>query len=153
MTPGQSTAPETTPRVAAEAFAPAADDPWRAERFVDRYETSGFEILVGRSAAENDRLSLREARPTDVWLHAAGYAGSHVVVRAREGKTGEVPREVIEQAALLAIRHSKARNAGGKVPVHICRGRDVSKRRGAPPGQVVLARYDTLRIYPRDPGA
>lgn len=118
---------------------------------MDIVERDGFEILVGRSARENDRLSLREARPDDLWLHAAGYAGSHVVVRAVEGTTGEVPAVVVEQAARLAIWHSKARGAGGKVAVHLCRARDVSKRRGAPAGQVVLRAYDTVKVYPRDP--
>lgn len=118
---------------------------------MDVHEADGFEILVGRSARENDRLTLREAGATDLWLHAAGYAGSHVVVRAREGKTGDVPAAVMERAAQLAVWHSKARTAGGKVPVHVCRGRDVSKRRGAPPGQVVLRDYQTLRVYAREP--
>lgn len=118
---------------------------------MDVIEEDGFEILVGRSARENDRLSLREARPDDLWLHAAGYAGSHVVVRAKEGKTGEVPREIVEHAAQLAIWHSKARGAGGKVHVHLCRARDASKRRGSPAGQVVLRDYETLRVYPKEP--
>lgn len=119
---------------------------------MDIIERNGFEILVGRSARENDRLSLREARPDDLWLHAAGYAGSHVVIRSTEGKTGEVPRDIIEHAGQLAIRHSKARGAGGKVAVHLCRARDVSKRRGSPAGQVVLRDYETLKLYASEPG-
>lgn len=110
----------------------------------------GFEILVGKGARSNDRLTLKEARPDDLWLHAAGYAGSHVVVRARGGKTGEVPSAVVEDAAQLAVWHSKARDAGGKVAVHVCRARDVGKRRGAPPGEVTLRSYDTVRVYSRD---
>lgn len=104
---------------------------------------------MGRSARDNDRLSLRVARPRDLWLHASGYAGSHVVVRALEGPTGEVPRHVMERAAELAAWHSKARGAGGKVAVHVCRGADVSKPRGAPPGQVRLKRYETVKVYAR----
>lgn len=112
-------------------------------------ELDGFEILVGRSARDNDRLTLRVARPRDLWLHASGHAGSHVVVRAAEGNTGEVPKHVVERAAELAAWHSKAREAGGKVAVHVCRASDVSKRRGAPAGQVRLKRYDTVKVYPR----
>lgn len=115
-----------------------------------RLELDGHEILVGRSARDNDRLTLRVARPRDLWLHAAGYAGSHVVVRALEGVTGEVPRHVVERAAALAAWHSKARDAGGKVAVHVCRASDVSKPRGAPPGQVRLRRHDTMRVYARE---
>ena len=115
-----------------------------------RVELEGFEILVGRSARENDRLTLRVARPRDLWLHAAGFAGSHVVVRAVEGPTGEVPKEVMERAAELAAWHSKARGAGGKVSVHVCRASDVSKPRGAPAGQVRLKRHETVKVYARE---
>lgn len=118
---------------------------------MDIVEKDGFEILVGRSARENDRLSLREARPDDLWLHAAGYAGSHVIIRAVVGRTGEVPRAVVEHAAQLAIWHSKARGAGGKIPVHVSRARDVTKRRGAPAGQVMLRDYETVKVYAKAP--
>ncbi|MFW5950799.1 MAG: NFACT RNA binding domain-containing protein [Gemmatimonadota bacterium] len=117
---------------------------------MDTFDAGEFEILVGRSARENDRLTL-EADTTDLWLHAAGYAGSHVLIRARQGKTGEVPHDVVERAATLAVWHSKARAAGGKVAVHVSRARDVSKRSGAPAGQVVLRQYETVRVYPREP--
>jgi predicted ribosome quality control (RQC) complex YloA/Tae2 family protein len=122
---------------------------------MDIIEADRFEILVGRSAAENEQLSLGEARPTDLWLHAAGYAGSHVIVRARDGRTGEVPTAIIEHAARLAVWHSKARTAGGKVAVHLCRARDVGKRSGSPTGQVTVRRHDTVKVYApaREPGA
>lgn len=114
------------------------------------YERGGFQILVGRGAQENDRLSLQVAEPQDLWLHAAGYAGSHVVIR-RPDASVEVPRDVIETAAQLAAWHSKAREAGGKVDVHLCEARDVSKRKGAPAGEVVLRRWARVRVYSRNP--
>lgn len=119
---------------------------WRA------VEAEGYEILVGRGARENDALTFGEASPRDLWLHAAGYAGSHVIIRMPEDGD-DVPAAVIERAARLAAFHSKARNARGKVDVHVCRVADVRKRRGAPTGQVELRRYDTVRVYPRDPDA
>ena len=106
------------------------------------------EILVGKGARENDQLTFRVASPRDWWLHASGFAGSHVVVRVPE--SGEVPRSVLERAAELAAFHSKARDAGGKVAVHVCRAADVRKERGAPAGQVMLKRFDVLRVYPRE---
>lgn len=111
-------------------------------------EVDGFEILVGKGARENDHLTFRVARPRDLWLHAAGYAGSHVVVKLPEG-VDDAPRAVIERAAELAAWHSKAREARGKVAVHLCRAGDVRKRRGAPAGQVELKRFETVRVYPR----
>lgn len=112
-------------------------------------ELDGFEILVGKSARDNDHLTFKVARPRDVWLHAHGFAGSHVVIRHPDG-TGEVPRRVIERAAELAAWHSKARGARGKIAVHVCRAADVSKGRGAPAGQVLLRRFDTVKVYPRE---
>jgi predicted ribosome quality control (RQC) complex YloA/Tae2 family protein len=114
----------------------------------DVLQVDGFEILVGRSARDNDELTFRIARPRDYWLHAAGHAGSHVVVRVPED-SDDVPRTVLDQAAAWAAWHSKARNARGKVDVHVCRAADVRKPRGAAPGSVELRRYETLRVYPR----
>jgi predicted ribosome quality control (RQC) complex YloA/Tae2 family protein len=112
-------------------------------------EVNGYEVLVGRSARDNDELTFRVARPRDLWLHAAGHAGSHVVIRVSESGE-EVPRDVIERAAAYAAWHSKARNARGKVEVHVCRAADVRKPRGVPAGTVELRRYDVVRVYPRE---
>jgi predicted ribosome quality control (RQC) complex YloA/Tae2 family protein len=111
-------------------------------------EVEGFRILVGRSAAANDDLTLRVARPNDLWLHAAGCSGSHVVVAVPRG-VDVVPARVVERAAELAAFYSKAKDAGGKVPVHLCRASDVRKERGAPAGEVRLRRYRAVKAYPR----
>jgi predicted ribosome quality control (RQC) complex YloA/Tae2 family protein len=116
-----------------------------------RLEIEGFEVLVGRSARDNDELTFRVARPRDLWLHAAGHAGSHVVIRTPDDGS-DVPRSVIDRAAAWAAWHSKARNARGKVDVHICRAADIRKPRGAPAGSVELRRHDTVRVYPRAAG-
>jgi predicted ribosome quality control (RQC) complex YloA/Tae2 family protein len=111
-------------------------------------EVEGFEVLVGRGARENDALTFGVASARDLWLHAAGYAGSHVIIRMPE-HIDNVPRSVIERAAQLAAWHSKAREARGKVEVHLCRVADVRKPRGAPPGQVEIRRWEGVRVYPR----
>jgi predicted ribosome quality control (RQC) complex YloA/Tae2 family protein len=108
----------------------------------------GFEVLVGRGDAENDELTFGVAEPHDFWLHVAGPAGSHVVVRNPE-KLDELPRAVVERAAELAAWHSKARAARGKVEVHLCRVSDVSKPRGFAPGEVRLRTWKSVRVYPR----
>lgn len=116
----------------------------------DTHEIDGYEVLVGQSAKDNDRLTFKVAAPLDLWLHVGGGTpGSHVVVRNPEG--GEVPRPVVKRAAELAVRHSKAKNARGKVDVHVCRACDVSKPRGAKPGSVHLKRYDSVKVYAPGP--
>ena len=111
-------------------------------------EFEGFEILVGKGDAENDRLTFGVAEPRDIWLHVAGPAGSHVIVR-NPLELDELPPPVLERAAQLAAWHSKARGAKGKVEVHVCRVADVRKPRGFAPGQVQLKRWDSMRVYPK----
>jgi predicted ribosome quality control (RQC) complex YloA/Tae2 family protein len=112
-------------------------------------EFEGFSILVGKADSDNDRLTFGIAAPRDFWLHVAGPAGSHVVVR-NPLELDELPRPVLERAAELAAWHSKARGARGKVEVHVCRVADVRKPKGFAPGQVLLKRWDAVRVYPRD---
>jgi predicted ribosome quality control (RQC) complex YloA/Tae2 family protein len=117
------------------------------ESLMKTEQFEGFEILYGTSAAQNDRISTELAEPDDFWLHAAGYAGSHVVVRNPD-KLRALPREVEKYAAGLAVAHSKARTARGKIEVHLAWARDVKKPRGFPPGKVLLNSYRSLKVYP-----
>ena len=107
----------------------------------------GFEILVGRGDAENDRLTFGVAEPRDFWLHVAGAPGSHVVIRNPDNLE-DAPPAVVERAAQLAAWHSRARKAG-KVEVHLCRIADISKPRGFAPGEVRLKQWRSLKVYPK----
>lgn len=115
-----------------------------------RLDVEGFEVLVGKGDAENDRLTFEVAEPRDWWLHVSGYSGSHVVVRNPDDLAA-LPPAVLVRAAELAAWHSKARGAR-KVEVHVCRVADVSKPRGFEIGKVQLRRWASLRVYPRDAG-
>lgn len=109
-------------------------------------DVDGWEVLVGRSAEDNDYLTFRVAHPKDLWLHVAGGTpGSHVVLRHREGLTP--PRDVVEKAAQLAAWYSKAR-AAGRVEVHCCRAADVSKFRGAAAGKVQIRHFTKVKVRP-----
>ena len=106
----------------------------------------GMIVLVGRTARDNDVLSLRLAAPRDFWFHVAGDSGSHVVVRNPEN-LDTLPRETRKFAAGLAAGYSKARR-GGKVAIHMARAGDVSKPRGLAPGKVHLRRFTTVHSGP-----
>lgn len=106
--------------------------------------TEGFEILVGRNNVQNDRLTLKTAKATDVWLHTQGIAGSHVIIRT-EGK--EVPEQTLFEAAQLAAFHSKGRTSS-QVPVDYVAVKFVKKPAGAKPGMVIFTNNRTLFVAP-----
>jgi predicted ribosome quality control (RQC) complex YloA/Tae2 family protein len=103
---------------------------------------SGARILVGRSAADNDALTLRWARGNDLWLHARGVQGAHVVVP----EPGDSPdsRALID-AALLAAHFSSARGADA-VEVAWTRRKHVRKPKGAAPGSVTVTQEKVVRV-------
>ncbi len=106
----------------------------------------GMVILVGRTAADNDILTLKLGSPRDFWFHVSGESGSHVVVRNPDN-LDSLPRETKRLAAALAAGYSKARR-GGRLAVHMARCRDVSKSRGMVAGKVHLSRFETVRATP-----
>lgn len=109
-------------------------------------DVDGWVVLVGRSASDNDYLSLKVAKGRDLWLHVGGGTpGSHVVVRNETG--GDPPREIIEKAAQLAAWYSKARGAP-RVEVHYCRASHVSKEKGSPAGQVRIKDFKRIKVVP-----
>ncbi len=130
---------------------PGPTDPeqgvWQGRSVARRFTSpDGWTVLVGRTASDNDVLSVKLAAPKDFWFHVAGQPGSHVVVRNPE-KVDRLPRETERFAAGLAAGYSSARR-GGRVSVHAARGEDVSKPRGLAPGKVALRRHKTLRVEP-----
>lgn len=102
--------------------------------------SDGLEILVGRSNMQNDELTFKLARRTDLWLHVQKLHGSHVVLRT-DGI--EPPLRSIEEAASLAAYYSQGREAG-KIPVDITQIRFVKKPAGALPGAVLFTDYSTV---------
>jgi predicted ribosome quality control (RQC) complex YloA/Tae2 family protein len=115
---------------------------------VRRYVSSdGFEILVGRTSRDNDHLTFKIAKPNDLWLHAADYGGSHVVVRNATRK--DVPHRTIIEAAQLAAQFSQARK-DPKVDVHYTERKFVSKPRGSAPGLVRMTRFKNITVAPKE---
>ncbi len=104
----------------------------------------GFTILVGRNNLENDRLTLRTAKGSDIWLHTKNIPGSHVIV-VTEGQTP--PDRTLEQAAILAATHSKAAESV-QVPVDYTAARYVKKPSGAKPGMVIYTDNRTAYVNP-----
>ena len=111
-----------------------------------RYRSSdGYEVLVGRSARDNDQLTFRVARPNDLWLHAGDYPGSHVIVR--NSSRSEIPHRTIIEAAQLAAKFSQA-SKDAKVAIHYTRRKFLSKPKGAAPGLVRMSSFKTITVEP-----
>ena len=111
----------------------------------------GSAILVGRSGRSNDELTFDLARPHDLWFHASGVPGAHVVLRVVSGETADEGE--IRDAAELAAYYSKARESTS-VDVIATERRNVSRIKGAPRGLVKLSpagETRTLRVVPRRP--
>lgn len=103
---------------------------------------NGYQIWMGKSAKSNDEL-LRASSKNDLWFHAKGVTGSHVLIR-RSGQ--EFSSAVIEFAAQLAAIHSKAKHQGF-VPVQMAPRKFVSKPKGAEPGEVLVQREQVIDVY------
>ena len=101
---------------------------------------AGYEILVGRSNMQNDTLTHKTARRTDLWLHVQKIHGSHVIIRCMDTIPDE---QTILQAASLAVYYSQGRS-GGKVPVDYTQVRHVRKSPGGLPGMVFYTDYETV---------
>ncbi len=106
-------------------------------------------VLAGRTDADNDRLSIKLAKPNDWWFHVRGMPGSHVVLQCRAGE--EPDKNTLKMAAAIAAYHSKART-GGIVPVSGTRARYVTKPRGAKPGSVQIRKETVFKVRPGLPG-
>jgi predicted ribosome quality control (RQC) complex YloA/Tae2 family protein len=104
-------------------------------------------IFVGRSPQGNADLTFRAARPNDLWFHARGVPGAHVILRIDGGRKAEVVE--LERAAALAALNSKARDAE-KVEVDFTERKHVRKQRGAAPGLVWYTGARTLLVAPSE---
>ena len=97
----------------------------------------GIEILVGKNATQNDRLT-GSARPDEMWLHAKDMPGSHVIIQAE----GDIPEQTLREAAQLAAWYSKGQRSS-MVPIDYTRRKYVKKPGGAAPGKVIYTHQKT----------
>jgi len=114
------------------------------DRWSRRFEASnGTEIRVGKGAMANDRLTFTGAKGDDIWLHARGTAGAHVILRNAKGRSPHP--DALLDAAILAAHYSSAKNEG-KVEIIYTEARHVKKTKGAPAGQVGVSKSKTLLV-------
>ncbi|MCS7228957.1 MAG: NFACT RNA binding domain-containing protein [Candidatus Kryptonium sp.] len=107
----------------------------------------GFEVWVGKDAKSNDLLTLKFSDKEDLWFHARGVRGAHVVL-----KTGrrQPSKKAIEQAGGIAAYFSEAKTSS-LVPVIVTKRKYVRKPRGAPEGSVIVEREEVIMVEPKLP--
>ena len=109
--------------------------------------TDGYTIWCGRNNKQNDRLTLKQARPYDIWFHTKDFPGSHVILETNGTPLDDLPVRAVEEAAMIAAYNSRARSAA-LVPVQYTEARGIKKPGGAKPGMVVFDHYFVLYITP-----
>jgi len=113
-----------------------------------KFKEGKYEIWIGKNAKSNDKLT-SHAHKEDVWLHARGVGGSHVVIRM--GNTKDYPpQRVFLKAASYAAYYSKARGMKA-APVMYTKVKYVRKPKGAAPGAVVVEREQVEMVPPMKP--
>jgi predicted ribosome quality control (RQC) complex YloA/Tae2 family protein len=110
----------------------------------------GFKVYAGKSSENNDLLTVKFAKPNDLWFHARGSSGSHVVLKVGSG-SGNPTKKAIEQAASIAAYYSKMKNARN-VPVAMTEKKYVRKPKGVPAGTVVIEKEKVIFVKPGLPG-
>jgi len=108
----------------------------------------GYEVWVGKNSANNDLLTMKYAKPNDLWFHVRGASGSHTILKVHGSE--KPPKESIRQAASIAVYYSKMRKAG-TVPVAYCERKYVRKPKGAASGSVHLEREVVIFVEPKLP--
>ena len=101
-----------------------------------------FDIYVGKNNIQNDELTLKFARPRDIWMHTKNIPGSHVIIVAN-GQT--IPDTTLNEGAMLSAFYSKAKNSS-KVPVDYTEKKNVKKPNGSKPGFVIYETNKTAYI-------
>jgi predicted ribosome quality control (RQC) complex YloA/Tae2 family protein len=119
----------------------SSDEEGRRSPFRE-FERNGYRIYVGKDAKNNEALTFGFAKPNDVFLHARGASGSHVIIR---NSSREYPqKEILQFAASIAAHYSKARSSG-VVPVAYTMRKFVKKAKGKP-GAVLLDREEVIFV-------
>ena len=117
------------------------------QRLMSTKSSDGFTIIVGRNKQENDVLISRLTQPLDIWLHAQGLEGAHVVIKLPNKK--DPPQTTLKEAAQIAARFART-GLGGKVKVVYTYGKYVRKIAKDKPG---LVRYENERTLEVDTAA
>ncbi len=105
--------------------------------------SAGLTIMVGKSGKDNHQLTFHVAKGYDMWFHATGAAGAHVVVRLERGKDID-EQTLLDAATLAAMNCPSAKDP--KVEVTYTKVKNVHPIKNAPPGKVSVSNVKTILV-------
>lgn len=129
-------------------FGYGVEDDSQATSPYRKFKEGKYEIWIGKNAKSNDELTTL-AHKEDIWLHARGVGGSHVVIRMGN-QQDYPPKTVILKAASYAAYYSKAKGMKS-APVIYTKRKYVRKPKGAAPGAVKVEREQVELVPPLNP--
>ena len=112
-----------------------------------KYKIDDYTLLVGRNNKENDYLTLKYAKKTDLWFHTKDIHGSHAILQLNPNQFPD--DTILTRCAEITAFHSKAKNSSN-VPVDFCEVKFVKKPNGAKPGMVIYSSNKTLYVNPKN---
>ena len=112
-----------------------------------KFEINNFILLVGRNNKENDYLTLKYAKSTDVWFHTKDIHGSHGILLTNKTELSNIDTSALEKAAQIVAYHSKAKESEN-VPVDYTLVKYVKKSNGSKPGMVIYTNQKTIYVKP-----
>mgnify|MGYP001623879390 FL=1 len=112
-----------------------------------KYKIENYTFLVGRNHTENDYLTLKYAKKTDLWFHTKDIHGSHCILVLNNGPLPD--NDILVKCAEITAYHSKAKNSSN-VPVDICQVKFVKKPNGSKPGMVIYKNNKTINVDPKN---
>ena len=114
--------------------------------FIQVTTEDGWTIMAGKNNRQNDMLTMKIAKGNDIWLHAKGIPGSHVIIRNPQAlEISSIPYKTLHKGASLAAHYSKGKNSS-HVPVDYTFVKYVKKPKGAKPGMVIYHGEKTLSV-------
>ena len=111
-----------------------------------KYNIDNYTLLVGRNNVENDYLTLKYAKKTDIWFHTKDIHGSHCILVLNGNNAPS--NDILVRCAEIAAYHSKGKNSSN-VPVDFCEVKFVKKPSKSKPGMVIYTHNKTLNVEPK----
>lgn len=118
-------------------------------RFKEYLIDGKYKVFVGKDSKNNDELTTKFAKQNDLWFHARGVSGSHLIIRVDNSKE-PIPKNIIKKAASIAAYHSKAKTSS-LAAVAFTFKKYVSKKKGSPAGTVFLQKEEVVLVKPEIP--